>query len=705
MDKEKIESGVEKRKFIRLTTIFPVEYLIVDKDSRKALTETNQAFTKNVCNGGMCLEITNLKDEFVDKLRKGEAGLSLVIEVPFSRKPMAAFGKVVWIQKIKESYPNKYLLGTEYELISEKERKKIVNYANAIIWRPRLLTAAFLLFVLTVIITGQKMAEEKKGRETAQKEVVMLQKERRILERYLEELDESKRMIEDRLVKFQNEKLSLERETEQFLNTDVSAEKVEELQGSIVRSQAMIFSLEDELNQVLREKELLAKDIMKLRNQIPTTALTVLLKSGRSLEGVLVNENTQSIKMKVAAGLVTLNKNDVVEIKHLGKEESVRVEHEIEEAELVKQKEEEKKKRILLEKNTAGLVFLGGKLVKEEKNKILKGETSQLGEEDIAAIIKNNPKVNVQERKIYVNGRAFFIKGIAYNISYPGYPQGLIGFDKIPFEIFEQDFKLMKEMGVNTIRSYEPLPDKLLDLAEKYGLFVIETVVFPGAGTNYTHAGQLISLKETAINNVLRHKNRPGILMWSIWDNVPFDESFQGNIVERYGKKEAASFLKDIYGAVKSADDSRPVTAANLLDVEGDETGFDFLDVIGINTNLGICGNDWGGKTTAEKSVDKIYEISLKFNKPVFIAQTGFSSFLKSDTQENVLKIQLESLTTELAGIVVLEWADQWWKAGNPEIQDENIEEYWGILTADRKPKPGFSSVKDNFQKMRSFFE
>ena len=65
----------------------------------------------------------------------------------------------------------------------------------------------------------------------------------------------------------------------------------------------------------------------------------------------------------------------------------------------------------------------------------------------------------------------------------------------------------------------------------------------------------------------------------------------------------------------------------------------------------------------------------------------------KNDTQDKALRVQIESVGEDLSGIVIFEWMDEWWKAGNTSTQDQDIEEYWGILTWDRKPKPGFESV------------
>jgi len=696
------EEGKEKRSFIRLPTVFPVHFRIVSREDKAPLTETTQAFTRDVGEGGMCLEINNLKDELAGKLQKGEAKLSLVIEVPFSTKPIGAFGQVRWLEKTKESYPNKYLVGISYEIISEKERKKVINYARVLIWKPRLIAAAVFMLILAVGFTGYRVFQEQKAKQAAQQKIVILEKD---LEKQLSKLDIiniSKEKTEKQLAKARNERLVIERRISEFSKAKVSEEQLKEIEAELEKSQSSISSLRKEIDKISKDKENLAKDISKLKGQIPVRAVSVLLSGSRSLEGILVDESTGLLKVKLTTGTVTFDKNTVISVKPLSMLQALRVEREIEEAELERKKAEEERKKFIEEQKAKGLVFHEDKQVKkgEEKEVVIK----IIKDRKIKKVVAEKDQgITVNEENIIVNGKPFFIKGIAYGISYPGYPEGAAGFEQIPFEIFEKDFKMMKEIGINTIRTYEPLPDKLLDLAEKHGLFIIETVVYPTGYTDYTHAGQLITLKETAINNVLKHKDRPCILMWSIWNDAPFEWGAQGNIVKRYGKQQVNDFLKEIYNAVKNIDKGHPITAANVLRVKGYDIGFDFLDVIGVNAYIGGHGYTWKGESATKTNVDKLVELSKKYKKPVFITETGFSTFIKKETQDKALKIQLEVLDRKTAGVVIFEWADEWWKAGNPEVQDKHIEEHWGIVNAERKPKVGFDVIKDYFTKTPTF--
>ncbi|MDD5681603.1 MAG: glycoside hydrolase family 2 TIM barrel-domain containing protein, partial [Candidatus Omnitrophica bacterium] len=196
-------------------------------------------------------------------------------------------------------------------------------------------------------------------------------------------------------------------------------------------------------------------------------------------------------------------------------------------------------------------------------------------------------KVTCDERNIYVNGKLFYVKGVCYSLNY-GPKQS---FNDIPFDVWEKDFRMMKEAGINTIRTYEPLPPVLLDLADKYGLKVIENICYPSEKTNYSSKNDLETLKRIALTYVERDKNHPAILMWSIWNDMPFRWSKEGSILNKYDAATVRSFLKDLCDVIKEADKDHLVTGSNILGKGGEDIGADFLDVLSYNAFLGI--SDW----------------------------------------------------------------------------------------------------------------
>jgi hypothetical protein len=80
-------------------------------------------------------------------------------------------------------------------------------------------------------------------------------------------------------------------------------------------------------------------------------------------------------------------------------------------------------------------------------------------------------------------------------------------------------------------------------------------------------------------------------------------------------------------------------------------------------------------------------------------------------TQEIFDNIVFEDASGNQRGVLgglFFEWADEWWKAGNPDQQDPGgvapgggpypdstfNEEYWGIVDIDRAPRCGFYNLQ-----------
>ncbi len=285
-----------------------------------------------------------------------------------------------------------------------------------------------------------------------------------------------------------------------------------------------------------------------------------------------------------------------------------------------------------------------------------------------------------------------FIKAVSYDPSYPGKEL----FDEIPPQVIEEDFAAIKRAGFNAVRSYEPFNDTLLDLAEKHSLYVIEGLVRIDDGTDFRSKEALEQVKHAAVSVVERHKKRKAILLWSLWNDAPFQWGTQGgNVARRFGADVVNRFLGELSRAVKAADPSRLVTAANVLNAPGYDVGFEALDVIGLNVYVGIT--DWASgsfdASLGRATVDRIVEISKKYHKPVYISELGQSDYGRAASQAEVIPTQLRLLGKRVAGFCLFQWQDQWSKAGNVMEQANDIETHWGLVDAYRKPKAGFSAV------------
>jgi len=133
----------EKRKYIRLDTVFPVQLRLESLDGSRFLSQWLQGFTNNVSKGGICLAINNFDHSLAGIIKKHQARISLEIELPASKKPINARARVAWITSLSDA-PNKYLIGLAYESIDEKQNRRIMRYA----WIRRIIIPASLILIV-----------------------------------------------------------------------------------------------------------------------------------------------------------------------------------------------------------------------------------------------------------------------------------------------------------------------------------------------------------------------------------------------------------------------------------------------------------------------------------------------------------------------------------------------------------------------------
>ena len=146
----------------------------------------------------------------------------------------------------------------------------------------------------------------------------------------------------------------------------------------------------------------------------------------------------------------------------------------------------------------------------------------------------------------------------------------------------ERKIELLKAAGFNAVRtSHNPPSEAFLNACDKLGLLVMDEV-FDGwkAGKNkYDYAVYFDQWwKRDLEAMVLRDRNHPSIIMWSI-----------GNEIVERGSPEAVETARMLANAVKITDTTRPVTSA-IVDNGKEWSIFDKLmaahDVAGYNYHL-----------------------------------------------------------------------------------------------------------------------
>jgi beta-galactosidase len=205
------------------------------------------------------------------------------------------------------------------------------------------------------------------------------------------------------------------------------------------------------------------------------------------------------------------------------------------------------------------------------------------------------------DKGVFLNGVSTKLKGVCLH-----HDAGSLG-AAVPDKVLERRLRLLKEIGVNAIRtSHNPPDPELLNLCDRMGLLVMDEAFdefTPSknkwvAGWNSglpSHFGYGEVFAEWSVRDVSdmvrRDRNHPCVILWSIgneidYANDPFSDPVLGGNYrpENPPAKDLLKCAAPLVAAVKSLDSTRPVTAALATVAMSDAVGLpELLDVVGYN--------------------------------------------------------------------------------------------------------------------------
>jgi beta-galactosidase len=194
------------------------------------------------------------------------------------------------------------------------------------------------------------------------------------------------------------------------------------------------------------------------------------------------------------------------------------------------------------------------------------------------------------EKGFLLNGTPTLLKGGCMH--HDNGPLGAAAYDRAE----ERRVELMKASGFNAIRcSHNPPSEAFLAACDKLGMLVIDETFDMWRKQKNPQDYHLYFdewWQRDVDAMVLRDRNHPSIIMWSIGNEIP----------ER-GDPEGAETSKMLVEYIKQLDSTRPVTAAvNGLGPDKDPY-FATLDISGYNYS---AGGDHGQKSIFEKDHERV---------------------------------------------------------------------------------------------------
>lgn len=230
-----------RRKYIRISTVLPVEFCILDETGKK-ITPWLQGFTHDIGKGGICLIINDLWWGFWDKLQSKNTKILLRINLFFKKKSIVTTAIIVWTNQEKQKDFSRFSIGLEIVEKNKKEIEGLFKYALLNKFTPRLIAAAIILLVIFSASLFFRTA-------------MLTVENRNLVKKYVEIIERGSN-LRDTLSEQSKNDLSL-KEREKRLTQEISAleeetKKYEESKDKDTFKEK-IYSLEQELSALKRE--------------------------------------------------------------------------------------------------------------------------------------------------------------------------------------------------------------------------------------------------------------------------------------------------------------------------------------------------------------------------------------------------------------------------------------------------------------------
>ncbi|MDP2927262.1 MAG: PilZ domain-containing protein [Candidatus Omnitrophota bacterium] len=251
----------EHRKYLRLDTVFPVQFRLEEPEGGVFLSDWLQGFTNNISRGGICLAINNLDPELFELLKKKNIKLSLEIDIPISRKPIPARASIVWVKDILKD-KHQYLIGINYDYISAKQNNKLMRYA----WLKKLFVpvALALVVILSVGLGANSYLNFKltQGNKLLIEKLAVVLKDSSLAKQKIEEVIAQRKSFVSKLRILQEQIKSVQSQKEKIQAGDlIQIKQLNDLIGSLAKEKLV---LESKLAVVVRNENIAAKELTQL---------------------------------------------------------------------------------------------------------------------------------------------------------------------------------------------------------------------------------------------------------------------------------------------------------------------------------------------------------------------------------------------------------------------------------------------------------
>ena len=275
----------------------------------------------------------------------------------------------------------------------------------------------------------------------------------------------------------------------------------------------------------------------------------------------------------------------------------------------------------------------------------------------------------------FVGQHKLYLRGVSYG------PFGVSdhGFPFPRHDTMETDFRLMRELGANTIRTFTVPPRWLLDRAAEHGLRVMVTVPWAEHLTFLDSKALTAEIRGTARAAADNLGGHPALLALLVGNEIPPD------MVRWYGPERVQDFLRSLVAEIKDRSPTTLVSYANFPSTEYLDVT-EFVDFLSFNVYL-------HREEAFRRYLSRLQ--NLAEDKPLVLTEFGVDSMREGEShQAELLSWMIPAgFESGAAGCFVFSWTDDWFTGGH-QIADWAF----GLVDAQRGKKPSFHAVQRQYQ-------
>jgi GT2 family glycosyltransferase len=283
------------------------------------------------------------------------------------------------------------------------------------------------------------------------------------------------------------------------------------------------------------------------------------------------------------------------------------------------------------------------------------------------------PSPGVVGKFLRVGSERFLIKGVAYGTFAPD----ASGYQFPPLARVAEDFGLMEQSGINTVRTYTVPRAELLDAAADQGLRVAAGVPWAQHVAFLDDRRLARAVRRDLVREVRQLAGHRATLLIAIGNEIP------SGVVRWHGASRIERFLRDVYDDAKQAAPDALLTYVNYPPT--DYLDLSFFDLCAFNVYL-HRGDDL-----------REYLAHLQVvagNRPLLLAEGGADSLREGEEGQAALTAAQIRIAFEegACGAVVFSWTDDWWRGGHT-VDDWRF----GLTDERRQPKPALADVSREY--------